>query len=172
MKKLFSVLMAAILLVLPVSLSACSGGWQEIQSITYTTSTGSKTLTSTYEWNLIRNDDISKEEYDSVSNEFKYPIGSIIQSYGTIPIDRDNFLSELSQKKGKTYYRCICDINEYEESIEILGYEQVYFDNYDTFFIKIKFVDKSEFEIQYYENEEIITKHVFPLSYEITYFDE
>lgn len=171
MKKFFAVLMAAVLLILPVSLSACSGGWQEIHSITYTTDTGSKTLTSTYEWNLIR-DDISKEEYDSASDDMKYPIGSTISSHGIIPIDRNSLLSELSKKQGKTYYRCICHINEFEENIEVLGYEQVFFDNYEIFFIKIKFIDKSEFEIQYYENEEIITKKVFPLSYEITYFDE
>ena len=70
MKKFFSVLMAAVLLMLPVSLSACSGGWQEVQSITYTTDTGSKTLTSKYEWNLIR-DDISKEEYDKKVKEIE-----------------------------------------------------------------------------------------------------
>ena len=170
MKKFFAVLMAVVLLILPMPLSACSGGWQEIQSITYTTDTGSKTLTSNYEWNLIR-DDISKEEYDSASNDLKYPIGSTITSYGTIPIDRNNLLTKLSQKQGKTYYRCMCNI-DYEGNIEILGYEKVYFDNYKIFFVNLKSIDKSEFEIRYYENEEIITKHVFPLSYEITYFND
>lgn len=171
MKKFFAVLMAAVLLILPVSLSACSGGWQEVQSITYTTDTGSKTLTSTYIFDHTTVD-ITKEEYNPDLQD------QITVSYhGNIPKSRKEFIDELSNNKNKVehfhYYR---NDEGMIATGPVDGYYEVFrkttFFNYTIHYVQIKFYEDGSFELRYYENNETISAHVLPSSYEITYFND
>lgn len=162
MKKFFSAFLTAILLVFPISLSACSndGEWKEIQSIYYRTDTGSTTVTSTYTWD-IEYEDISQEEYDAAPQEYKE---GAIYAYGGMQIDRKKQLSELSEYKQIVYYfnysrdengqvnRDVCSKRTYK--------------NYEINYLKIRFMGDGSFELKNGDT----TIRVLPTSYQITYF--
>lgn len=158
MKKFFSAFLTAILLVFPISLSACSndGEWKEIQSIYYRTETGSTTVTSTYTWD-IEYEDISREEYDAAPQEYKE--GST-GSHGEMEIDRKKQLSELSQFKQKTFYYMA-----YTEHGQLIIRKMTY-KNYEINYVKIRFMGDGSFELKNGDT----TIRVLPTSYKVTYF--
>lgn len=159
MKKFFSAFLTAILLVFPISLSACSndGEWKEIQSIYYRTETGSTTVTSTYTWD-IEYEEISKEEYDAAPQEYK---DCFIRSYGEMQIDKKKQLSELSECKQKTYY-----FNYSRDESSLYDYIKRTYKNYEINYLKIRFMGDGSFELKNGDT----TIRVLPTSYQITYF--
>ena len=158
MKKFFSAFLTAILLVSPISLSACSndGEWKEIQSIYYRTETGGTTVASTYTWD-IEYEDISREEYDAAPQEYKE---GAIYAYGEMQIDRKKQLSELSQFKQKTFYYMA-----YTEHGQLIIRKMTY-KNYEINYVKIRFMGDGSFELKNGDT----TIRVLPTSYQITYF--
>ena len=158
MKKFFSAFLTAILLVSPISLSACSndGEWKEIQSIYYRTETGGTTVASTYTWD-IEYEDISREEYDAAPQEYKE---GAIYAYGEMQIDRKKQLSELSQFKQKTFYYMA-----YTEHGQLIIRKMTY-KNYEINYVKIRFMGDGSFELKNGDT----TIRVLPTSYKVTYF--
>ena len=159
MKKFFSAFLTAILLVFPISLSACSndGEWKEIQSIYYRTETGGTTVTSTYSWD-IEYEDISQEEYDAAPQEYK---DCFISSYGEMQIDRKKQLSGLSECKQKTYY-----FNYSRDESSPYDYIKRTYKNYEINYVKIRFMGDGSFELKYGDT----TIRVMPTTYKIIYF--
>lgn len=168
MKKFFSAFLTAILLVFPISLSACSndGEWKEIQSIYYRTDSGGNTVTSTYIFNWDE-EEVSKEEYDSGPYYYEYP-----PNYNTIRIDRKTHLAELSNSVGGYYYSS--STNYADDYVTITGYRYIkhIVSSISIRYVKIRFLDDSAFELKYYENEDYVTIRVLPSSYVINYFTE
>lgn len=168
MKKFFSVLMAAVLLILPVSISACTsttsetsdGDWIEIQSITYTTDTESKTLTSTYEW-VYEGDTVGRDEFINAPSDKKFPYtlhGNIDSEKGNLPEDPSGYFE-------KTYYARFSqnDFNLFW-LVTITDYKEHY--------VKVKLLSDGSMDLSYYENNITTTKRILPVSYEITYFND
>ena len=162
MKKFFSAFLTAILLVFPISLSACSndGEWKEIQSIYYRTETGSTTVTSTYTWD-IEYEDISQEEYDAAPQEYKE---GAIDVYGGMQIDRKKQLSKLSEYKQIVYY-----FNYSRDEYRLVNPDvcsKRTYKNYEINYLKIRFMGDGSFELKNGDT----TIRVLPTSYQITYF--
>lgn len=164
MKKFFSAFLTAILLVFPISLSACSndGEWKEIQSITYRTETGGTTVTSTYTWD-IEYEDISQEEYDAAPQEYKE---GAIYAYGEMQIDRKKQLSELSEYKQIVYYFNYSR-DEYGQVNRDVCSKRTY-KNYKINYLKVRFMGDGSFELKNGDT----TIRVMPSSYVINYFTE
>lgn len=166
--------MAAILLILPVSLSACSSDlpddpdqsdgsgstsneWMEIQSITYSTDAKTDTITSEYVWICEDRTPIEMDEYLSAPNDQHFPY-SLADS---IDIEKEQIPDNPSQYFGKTYYARQGYI--YFKQVKIVGFE--------TRYVKIKLFDNGSIDLNYhYQNGSYVTKHILPISYEITYF--
>lgn len=166
MKKFFSAFLTAILLVFPISLSACSndGEWKEIQSITYRTDSGGNTVTSTY-WYECQRIEVTQEEYESASSEL---IGSRYEG-GKIRTDRKTHLNKLSSVIGEYYY---LSLPIYEDTHTVWEYFKYTYTSVEVRYVEIKFLDDNLFELKYYENGDYVTIRVLPTSYEITYFTE
>lgn len=166
MKKFFSAFLTAILLVFPISLSACSndGEWKEIQSIYYRTDGGGNTVTSTY-WYECQRVEVTQEEYESASSEL---IGSRYEG-GKIRTDRKTHINKLSSVIGEYYY---FSYPIYEDTKTVLEYFKYTYTSLEVRYVEIKFLDDSSFELKYYENGDYVTIRVLPTSYVITYFTE
>lgn len=170
MKKLLAAIMASVIFIFPLSLSSCSGGWQEIQSITYTTDTGSETLTSSYIFDYTT-EDITEAEYNPDLQD------QITISYrGKIPKNRKEFIDELSDNKNKVEHSHFYRNDEgMIANGPIDGYYEVFtkttFFGYTIHYIQIKFYEDGSFELKYYENDDEKSVHILPSSYEITYFN-
>ena len=165
MKKFFSAFLTSILLVFPISLSACSNDdeWKEIQSITYQFGSShyqytytETTFVSTYTWD-IEYEDISREEYDAAPQEYK---SGSTGSHGEMEIDRKKQLSELSQFKQKTFYYMA-----YTEHGQLIIRKMTY-KNYEINYVKIRFMGDGSFELKNGDT----TIRVLPTSYQVTYF--
>lgn len=162
MKKFFSAFLTAILLVFPISLSACSndGEWKEIQSIYYRTETSGTTVTSTYTWD-IEYEDISREEYDAAPQVYKE---GAIDVYGGMQIDRKKQLSKLSEYKQIVYY-----FNYSRDEYGLVNPDvcsKRTYKNYEINYLKIRFMGDGSFELKNGDT----TIRVLPTSYQITYF--
>ena len=162
MKKFFSVLMAAILLILPVSLSSCSGGWQEVQSITYTTDTESKTLTSTYEWSY-EGDMAGRDEFINAPSDEIFPYAL----HGNIDSEKGNLPENPSKFFGNSYYAQFTS-----DPFGVAPFWFVTITDYEEHYVKVKLLSDGSIDLKYYENNTIITKHILPISYVITYFND
>lgn len=169
MKKFFSAFLTAILLVFPISLSACSndGEWKEIQSITYQFGSShyqytytETTFVSTYTWD-IEYEDISREEYDAAPQEYKE---GAIDVYGGMQIDRKKQLSKLSEYKQIVYY-----FNYSRDEYGLVNPDvcsKRTYKNYEINYLKIRFMGDGSFELKNGDT----TIRVLPTSYQITYF--
>ncbi|MDE7453315.1 MAG: hypothetical protein K2N22_02790, partial [Clostridia bacterium] len=90
MKKLVISLTLVLLTLFCVSTVGCKKDeWQEVQSITYTTDSGSTTLTSKYHWE-ITSETIDESEYNNAPWELKMPKLSFAGNI-TVPKDRNKF---------------------------------------------------------------------------------
>ena len=159
MKKFFAVLMAAVLLILPVSLSACasdipkeidSDDWVEVYQI----DTGNLNITSEWIFNY-KEENITEEEY--AENTF------LIGTQGIIPRDkseRDDLLKNLSENVGKKTY------NRYVNNGEV-RYKATTYTDYELHYVRVKFFDDGSLGINYNES----TIRILPETYTITYFN-
>ena len=169
MKKFFSVLMATVLLILSVSISACAsttsetgdGDWIDVQSITYTTETESKTLTSTYEW-VYEGDTVDMEEFSNATSDQIFPY----YLRGDIDSEKSNLPENPSKFFGSTYYAQF-NSNTFAPGsfwfVTIMDYKEHY--------VKVKLSIDGSMDLSYYENGTTTSKHILPVSYEITYFN-
>ena len=169
MKKFFAVLMAAVLLILPVSLSACSsatsetgyGDWIEVQSITYHVGDETTTLTSTYEIGLSDTRQSSRKEFDATPDEQKLTIDTFGVS-DEIEIDKSNIIDNPSQLIGNEYYIKVEDHSQYIIA-KVESYEICYV-KYRTLSDGMIEVTHNKWGIGY------ITQKILPVSYEVTEF--
>ena len=158
-RKLFlTIVLLAVCACFTIPFTGCDtlsdNDWQEVQSITYTTDSGSKTLTSRYEWKY-SSEKITGEEYENAPYSLK--IGEYDSFFsGTISIDRTQFYDRVNSDINKTYYRCYL----FED-------EKITLTSYTLKYVKIKLLSNNRVEIDYNGQ---ITK-VLPTSYEITYFE-
>ena len=184
MKKFFSAFLTAILLVFPISLSACdstspnvskemeSDGWVEVQNIVYLVSADKYqytneeySLTSSYSLNLER-EEITQEEYESASTAH-FPYSRI----DTIQVNRESQLNELSQCFGKIYYEQYATM---ENGSVVVKYEKIMCTGYELHYIRVKIFDDGSIGLNYYQDNDntYISLRVLPTSYIITYFTE
>lgn len=176
MKKLFVSFLTLILVVLtaagcgssadkPIYNSAKNGEWVEIQSITYDLNGSRSTLTSKYK-SEYEAEEITKDEYDNAPDDQKTDRDLFVGSY-SIEVNRQEFVINPSKFIGKTFY------------YRLSGYDNFYYrkailTNLTMKYVKIRFLDDSTFELNYYENlsdEYAKTIRVKPLSYCVTYFN-
>ena len=167
MKKFFSVLMAAVLLILPVSLSACAsttsetgdGDWIEIQSITYQVGNDTTTLTSTYSILLTDIKQSSRQEFDEAPDDQKLQLEN---DSGAIQIDKGNIADNPDQFIGNEYYIQFGRYNQYMiAKIE----------SYDIRYVKYRTLSDGMIEVTHYESSlGYITQKILPVSYEVTEF--
>lgn len=191
MKKFFSVLMAAVLLILPVSISACasdipkeidSDDWVEVQNViihsTYTDNRNHNyelqefSISSTYEFNT-ETKDITKEEYnEELEDQFT------VSLEGSIPKSRKEFIKNLSSNVKKIehfhYYKN-------DEGIIANGpiddsYYEVFTKttclDYTLHYVRVKFFGDGSLGINYYKDDEYTSMRIMPTSYTITYFND
>lgn len=169
MKKFISSLCLAILFAMVfVSVGCDSSEWKEVQSITYTTESGSTALYSKLCWDLTI-EEIEKSEYDEAPKEYKPDDESIPYEYiwqskeMNIGIDnRNELIAEAETKVGNTYYGYYY-INYGQPPVY---YQKVTFISYNIHYVKIRFLKDNSMEINY--NDKVIK--ILPLSYEVTYF--
>lgn len=177
MKKFFSVLMAAILLVLPVFLSACSSDipkemdsddWVEV----YQAIINGSSFSSTYELNTETNE-ITEEEYnEELKDQFT------VSLQGSIPKNRKEFIKNLSSNVKKIehfhYYKN-------DEGIIANGpiddsYYEVFTKttclDYTLHYVRVKFFEDGSLGINYYEDDEYTSMRIMPTTYTITYFND
>ena len=159
-KLLLTVILLAVCACCTIPFTACGGGWQEVQSITYKTEEGSKTFTSKFYWDVTV-EIIEQTDYDSAPEELKSYSNS---SYGfpperTIDTDRNEFLEIANNAIGKTYY--------YSFYTGPYKYLKITYNSYTLNYVKVKFNGNNSIEINY-DGE---TTKVLPISYEITYFE-
>ena len=180
MKKLFVSFLMLILVVLtaagcgssangaenPKYNTAKDGEWVEIQSITFDLNGSSQ---STYTSRCISEyeaEEITKDEYDNAPDDQKKDQGLF---FGTKPIEvnRQEFVINPSKFIGKAYvYMWGAYYNPH--------YSKKIITNLTMKYVKIRFLDDSTFELNYYENlsdEYAKTIRVKPLSYCVTYFN-
>lgn len=169
MKKFLSVLMAAILLIFSVSISACVSttsetgdrDWIEIQSITYQVGNETTTLTSTYEISLTDIKASSMQEYESAPDNQKFRIPSNLSD--EIDIDKGNIIDNPSLSVGKEFFICL----EYPIEYIIAKIER-----YDIRYVKYRSLSDGIIEINYYMAGENVTQKISPLSYKVTQFTD
>lgn len=177
MKKLFVSFLTLILVVLtaagcgssadkPIYNSAKKGEWVEIQSITFDMNgSGSSTYTSKYK-SEYEAEEITEDEYVNAPDDQKKDRDLFVGSY-SIEVNRQEFVINPSKFIGKTFY------------YRLSGYDNFYYckailTNLTMKYVKIRFLDDSTFELNYYENlsdEYAKTIRVKPLSYCVTYFN-
>ncbi len=171
MKKLFVSFLTLILVVLtaagcgssadkPIYNSAKKGEWVEIQSITYDLNGSRPTLTSKYK-SEYESEEITKDEYDNAPDDQKTDWNRFFNS-NPIEVNRQELVINPSKFIGKTFYYG----NFY--------YRKAILTNLTIRYVKIKFLDDSTFELNYYEDlsdEYAKTIRVKPVAYCITYFN-
>lgn len=172
MKKIFCFFMSSVFFVLSLFLTSCAGGWEEIQSITYTTESETKTLTSTYVFDY-KIEKIVKEEYNpNLQNQIT------VSPQGIIPKNRKDFIDKLKNNKNKIehfhYYQnnngIIADGPIDESYYEV--FEKKSFFDYKLEYVKIKFFNDNTIGLNYYQDDNIFTIRILPTSYTITYFND
>lgn len=143
------------------SSATSSDGWQEIQSITYYVNNSLSTVTSTYEWEYTE-EVATEEEVNNAPDDQK----GMVDVKGSIQINKNDFITELDNMKGKTFYY----IKDYhlEEGKPVYSYAKLKLNIYAVHYVKIKFYDDGSFDLQY-KNE---TNRIKALSYKITYFND
>lgn len=161
-KKLFSVVALCISCVILAASVGCNtlsegDGWTEVQSITYTTESGTTTLTSECEWNT-NSIIIDKSEYDSIPDEEKNSDSVDFPYY--ISVDRKDFVSKANEITDKIYYYTGLDIND--QIVYVKSNPR-----YTIKYVKVKVISDKVVEIDF-KNE---VKQISTLSYEITYFE-
>lgn len=132
-------------------------GWIEVQRITYYTQDGGKTFASACRWNYDLTD-INKSEYEKAPEELKVKSDFIDSIDGTIGIDKQSYISELNQKKYKSFYY----VNSSSD------YKKITLNDYNLNFVKIRFFEDGSFLLNY----DNIMNRIKPLSYIITYFND
>lgn len=179
MKK-FLALMCSVL-VLCLSFAGCSGGWTEVQSITY--SVGGETTTYTSKICYYgTSEEIDQATYESAPEGQKESYSNfLMELYGdmyytdvyniqewtypqrvTLSVHRNSVISFSDSMVNKTYF---CEsLGDYYTKETISSYEIQY--------VKFKPSDGDNIEISYYQNGEARTIRVLPTSYEITYFED
>lgn len=167
MKKLFSIL-CAFLISSVVFFAGCSDKWTEVQSITYHTDSGSKTYTSTIYRNATDKESVTEEEFNNAPPEYTE---SVI-GYGwdpslVIPINRTETLKKVKNTVGKTIY-----VAAYSYDGQMRRFDKVEVESYELRYVKIRFIENDNLEINYYDEAENRTVKVKPASYEITYFED
>lgn len=172
MKKVFVSFLTLILVVLtaagcgssadkPIYNSAKNGEWVEIQSITYDLNGSRPTLISRV-ISEYEAEEITKDEYDNAPDDQKIGQGLFVGSY-SIEVNRQEFVINPSKFIGKTFY--------YYYGFH---YHKAILTNLTMRYVKIKFLDDSTFELNYYEelsDEYAKTIRVKPVAYCITYFN-
>lgn len=173
MKKLFVSFLTLILVVLtaagcgssadkPIYNSAKKGEWVEIQSITFDMNgSGSSTYTSKYK-SEYEAEEITEDEYVNAPDDQKKDRDLFVGSY-SIEVNRQEFVINPSKFIGKTFY--------YYYGFH---YHKAILTNLTMRYVKIKFLDDSTFELNYYEDlsdEYAKTIRVKPVAYFITYFN-
>lgn len=165
MKKIRKLFLTAILLAVcaccAVPLAACdtlnADDWKEVQSITYTTESGSKTLVSVCVWDTTK-EEITKEEYDNAPATFK----AYAHSSSDFPPERtiDNeFLTIAKNAIGTTDY--------YSFSTGPYKYAKITYNSYTLKYVKVKFNKNGSLDIDFDGH----ATTVVPITYEITYFE-
>lgn len=191
MKKFFSVLMAAVLLILPVSISACasdipkeidSDDWVEVQNViihsTYTDNHYHNyelqeiSVSSTYEF-ITEINYIKQEEYnEALENQFTVPLN------GSIPKNRKEFIKNLSSNINKVEY-----LRYYKNDEELSAggsiddsYDEVFTKttclDYTLHYVRVKFFEDGSLGINYYKDDEYTSMRIMPTTYTITYFND
>ena len=178
MKKLFVSFLTLILVVLtaagcgssangaenPKYNTAKDGEWVEIQSITFDLNGSSQSTSrciSEYE-----EEEITKDEYDNAPNDQKrYQF--LFSDFNSIEVKRQEFVINPSKFIGKTYvYMRGAYYNPH--------YSKAILTNLTMKYVKIRFLDDSTFELNYYENWSdgyAQTIRVKPVAYRVTYFN-
>ena len=162
MKKLLLPLCFVFALTLLLSTGCKKNDWIEVQSITYTVGDETHTLTSTYEIDYDRQP-ITQEEFCAFHNITPDQLDNIsatFESNGVIPKNRHDCILNLEESKGETYF---CKNDDYYNKT----FYKITSKNYTLNYVKIKFKDNNNFELNY-NNE---TTLIFSSSYEITYFE-
>ncbi len=180
MKKLFVSFLTLILVVLtaagcgssangaenPKYNTAKDGEWVEIQSITFDLNGSSQ---STYTSNCIseyESEEITEDEYDNAPDDQKqYHV--LFSRSNTIEVNRQEFVINPSKFIGKTYVYMWGAYDNPHYSKRIIT-------NLTMKYVKIRFLDDSTFELNYYENlsdEYTKTIRVKPVAYRVTYFN-
>lgn len=142
--------------------------WVEVQSITYTTNEGKKSLASDYTVS-IDTCEVTKNEYDSSTSEqknenhFIYDLWYNSWRNNSIESDRKNFQEKVDSFVGKTYY---LPMQSYENENQTFSYYKYTFNSYKFNYIKVKFISDSVLEIDFKGEQ----KRVNTQSYDITYF--
>ena len=177
MKKFFAVLMTAVLLILPVSLSACasdipkeidSADWVEV----YQANINGRSFTSTYELNTETND-ITQEEYnEKLEDQFSVPLK------GEIPKNRKEFIKNLSSN-----VKIVEHFHYYKNDEGIIAdgpiddsYYEVFTKttclDYTLHYVRVKFFEDGSLGINYYEDDEYTSMRIMSTAYTITYFND
>lgn len=162
MKKLFSILCAFVISSV-VFFAGCSDKWTEVQSITYHTDSGSKTYTSTIYRKIKDTEIITESEYEQApkdQKEFRFDSFTFDLE---IPVDRNDMIKKVKNTVGKTIY---------STSYPDRYYHKFVVESYELRYVKIRFIENDNLEINYYDEAENRTVKVKPASYEITYFED
>ena len=146
--------------------TAKDGEWVEIQSITFDLNGSSQ---STYTSNCIseyESEEITKDEYDNAPDDQKTDWNRFFGS-DTIEVNRQELVINPSKFIGKIFYYRLSGYDNFYYSKAILT-------NLTMKYVKIRFLDDSTFELNYYENlsdEYTKTIRVKPVAYRVTYFN-
>lgn len=169
MKKLITlILTVALCACLSIPFAGCEtynsdDEWIEVQSITYTTEDGTKTLTSTYQLNISK-ESIEQAEFDSAPTENKLtiPEGSWgpTSTKGEITSNRTEFKANFDKRLGIPEYYCL-------KEVDTSSYLKLTLNSYKLIYVKVMLLEDNAIEIKY-EDKHI---KILPSSYEIKYFE-
>lgn len=168
MKKLLT-LCLVLTFILSFSFIGCnkSGKWQEVQSITYTTTTGTTTFTSKFIWDL-EQEYISEEEWNNAPQDFKRryieDLTNIRQP--SISKNRKEDIKESTYQINKKYYdKCISTYGGLAP--EEYTYYTIFYKSFEIKYVKIKLHTDGSFELNYGDEY----TRILPTTYKITYFE-
>lgn len=166
MKKFLAIMCSV--LVLCLSFAGCSGGWTEVQSITY--SVGGETTTYTsriFYYGIL--EAIDQSTYDSAPNEQKKnSLGASYYSWWlprsqNLTTDRESIISECESRLGKTFF--VIGGNG-------VGFFKETISTYSIQYVRVKKSGDREVQIKHYDDDKEVTISVSTDSYKITYFED
>ena len=189
MRRFFSTFLAVISLLVTIAFGAgCEEienkfVYKEVQKISYALGNGRVTKTSQY-FCQYEIQEATEQEYLNASNKCNYYDG--YYTSGDIQLDKtvegknggeDLTIEELKKYIKQTYYMKVADGWEVDENfhyVERYSYKKIKYTGLIISCINIKFIDKNNFEIKYYDEqaEDFVTQKINSDNYEISYFIE